>query len=125
MIKRVALSTILAAGLYTLSAAQTMNNGPVASSIGVQRTDDPTPCPDCSTGPDRSITISRADLTTDDPTPCPDCPTAPDLSVTDDPTPCPDCSTGPDRSITTSTADLRTDDPTPCPDCSTGPDRTI
>ena len=91
MIKRVALSTILAAGLYTLPAAQTAKNGPVASTTAVQRTDDPAPCPDCTDGP------LFAEARTDDPAPCPDCTDGPLFAEarTDDPAPCPDCTEGP------------------------------
>src|SRR4051812_11926365 len=103
MIKRVALSMILAAGLSALPAA--LNNGPVALTTAVDRTDDPIPCPDCTSGPDRSIQIAA-------------------FNRTDDPIPCPDCTSGPDRSIQIA-IDGRTDDPIPCPDCTSGPDRSI
>jgi hypothetical protein len=65
MLTRVALSTILASGLFTISAALTQNNGAVASATAVHRSDDPVPCPDC--GPELSLKRS------DDPVPCPDC----------------------------------------------------
>lgn len=93
MFKRVAFTTLLAAGLFAIPA--------------VTRTDDPLPCPD-GCGPDLSAqlaAVSAPDMRTDDPLPCPDgC--GPDLSA---------------QPSTLRMADKRTDDPLPCPD-GCGPD---
>jgi hypothetical protein len=103
MTKRVALSTILAAGLLAIPAAQTVKNGPVASTTAIQRADDPPPCPDCEGGPLFTSETAIADARTDDPPPCPD------------------CEGGPLFTSETEIADARTDDPPPCPDCEGGP----
>jgi hypothetical protein len=74
MFTRVALTTIMAAGLCAIPTAQTAANEPVASTTADQRTDDPIPCPDCPPGRSALIIIASADMRTDDPIPCPDCP---------------------------------------------------
>src|SRR6266853_2103899 len=77
MFKRVVFATVLAAGLFAISAAQRTDsgNGPIAR-LADMRTDDPYPCPDCDPNSGNGPTDPPSKLTgmrTDDPYPCPDC----------------------------------------------------
>ena len=85
MFKRVAFTTLLAAGLFALPAAKI--------------TDDPLPCPGCDWRSATAFSETVADLRTDDPLPCPGCDWRGEVETTqkvsdmrtDDPLPCPGC----------------------------------
>ena len=85
MFKRVAFTTLLAAGLFAIPAAKINNDqipspeydswrsAPVVSTVADLRTDDPLPCPGCDWGRSAETTEKVADMRTDDPLPCPGC----------------------------------------------------
>jgi len=88
MFKRVAFTTLLAAGLFAMPGAKITDDpvpcddqcGPLRGELAIQatvadmRTDDPVPCDD-QCGPLRgevAIQATVADMRTDDPVPCDD-----------------------------------------------------